>query len=67
MHERPSRWQRLHYWIREFLGENDYARYLEEWRRLHGGTAEGHRPLTAREFFGERLRVKYGGSVQRCC
>jgi uncharacterized short protein YbdD (DUF466 family) len=81
---------RLHYWIREFLGENDYARYVAEWHAAHrsiedcatratsparaaessAGAARasaGHRLMTEREFFAERLRVKYGGAVQRCC
>jgi uncharacterized short protein YbdD (DUF466 family) len=67
-----ARWQRARYWIREFFGENDYARYVADWRARHpeGGAAAhggGHRLLTEREFFDERLRIKYGGGVQRCC
>jgi uncharacterized short protein YbdD (DUF466 family) len=66
---------RLRYWIREFFGENDYPRYVAEWRASHGdergagaGSGEsGHRLMTEREFFAERLRVKHGGTVQRCC
>jgi uncharacterized short protein YbdD (DUF466 family) len=69
--------RRLLYWIREFFGENDYARYLGEWRARHvtgePGSSTGarvgseHRPLTEGEFFAERCRVRYGGGVQRCC
>jgi uncharacterized short protein YbdD (DUF466 family) len=68
-----TRWQQVRYWIREFFGENDYARYVADWNARHpeGGAAAahggGHRLLTEREFFDERLRIKYGGGVQRCC
>jgi uncharacterized short protein YbdD (DUF466 family) len=64
----------IRYWVREFFGENDYARYVAEWRAAHGGIepaaadpAAGHRLLTEREFFADRCRLKYGTGVQRCC
>jgi uncharacterized short protein YbdD (DUF466 family) len=45
------------------------ARYVADWNARHpeGGAAAthggGHRLLTEREFFDERLRIKYGGGV----
>ncbi len=72
-----EQWGRLRYWIREFFGENDYARYVAEWKARHGESEGGvsssvpagreHRLLTEREFFSERCRVRYGSGVQRCC
>ena len=67
------RWRTIRYWIREFLGENDYERYVAEWQARHAAmpsTHAGeneHRLLTPREFFRERCAVKYGSGVQRCC
>ena len=69
------RWRTIRYWIREFLGENDYERYVAEWHARHSATSDsehdgsetGHRLLTPREFFRERCAVKYGSGVQRCC
>jgi uncharacterized short protein YbdD (DUF466 family) len=65
-----TRWPHVGYWVREFLGENDYGRYLEDWAARHRDAPPAgadHGPLTPREFFAERLRVKYGGPIQRCC
>ncbi len=72
-----EKWRRLGYWIREFFGENDYARYVAEWNarpiESEAGSSSGapggseHRLLTEREFFSERCRVRYGSGVQRCC
>jgi putative selenoprotein len=31
-----ARWRRVGYWVREFLGENDYVRYLDDWAARHG-------------------------------
>jgi uncharacterized short protein YbdD (DUF466 family) len=72
-----SPWAAACYLIREFFGENDYARYVADWKARHAegkcGTAGGaeigddHHMMTEREFFEERLRIKYGGNVQRCC
>lgn len=63
-----KRWERLLYWVREFVGENDYARYVAEWQAKHAGLecADGHRPMTEREFFAYRTELKFGGVVQRC-
>ena len=59
----------LLHWTREFFGENDYPRYVAEWQARHSirSAEPGHRLLTAREFFNERLRIRYGGGVNRCC
>jgi uncharacterized short protein YbdD (DUF466 family) len=65
-----QRWHEALYWVREFLGENDYPRYVAEWEAGHVAHAHPggeHRLLTEREFFAERCRLKYGAGVQRCC
>ena len=64
-------WRDVRFWVREFLGENDYERYVAEWHARHSATPPDagdaeHRLMTPREFFRERCAVKYG-SVQRCC
>jgi uncharacterized short protein YbdD (DUF466 family) len=66
-------WRWLVYWTREFFGEHDYARYVADWNARHAaafdppGVTPGHRLLTAGEFFSERLGIRYGGGVNRCC
>jgi uncharacterized short protein YbdD (DUF466 family) len=62
-----SRWGQLLFWVREFLGEHDYARYAADWQARHADDADGARPLTEREFFDERCRLRYGPGTQRCC
>lgn len=61
-------WRQARYWVREFFGENDYARHVAEWEARHAGTGpdETHRLMTEREFFEYQLQIKYGGVVQRC-
>jgi uncharacterized short protein YbdD (DUF466 family) len=57
------------YWVREFLGENAYPRYVAAWQARHGEAAEPseeHPLLTEREFFSLRLERKYGGGALRC-
>ena len=64
-------WRWVLHWTREFFGENEYPRYVAEWQARHATIpaelAPGHRLLTAREFFDDRLRIRYGGGVNRCC
>lgn len=59
------------WWVREYFGEHDYDRYLDDWRARHAAldpTEQAtHQPLTRRAFFEERIQIKYGGTVQRCC
>jgi hypothetical protein len=73
-----GRWKAARYWIAEFLGENEYPRYVAEWTARHGEPSPGapgqsrygeheHRLLTEREFYHERCQMKYGSGIQRCC
>lgn len=66
--ELTARWRTVRYWVREYFGENEYARYVAAWQARHAGMdGDGeHRMMTAREFFDHRLAVKYGGVIQRC-
>ncbi len=61
-------WGFLRYWIREYFGENEYARYVEAWKAAHHGKecTEGHHLMTEREFYQHRLDLKYGPGMQRC-
>jgi uncharacterized short protein YbdD (DUF466 family) len=62
-------WRRVGYWVREFLGENAYSRYVATWQARHGGAAEPgeeHRLLTEPEFFSLRLERRYGSGASRC-
>lgn len=61
-------WNQARYWVREFFGENDYARYVAEWQARHAELApdETHHLMTEREFFDYQLQVKFGGAIQRC-
>ena len=69
-------WRAARYWVREFFGENDYARYVADWQARHTGGEAGmactlpagaeHRMMTEREFFSYRLQIRYGNGVQRC-
>ena len=61
--------RRAWWWARELFGEHDYARYVGDWHARHPDgpdLAKGHRPMTEREFFDERLRLKYGNGLRRC-
>jgi uncharacterized short protein YbdD (DUF466 family) len=56
------------YWLREFFGENAYARYVADWQARHAGmppTGE-HRLLTEREFFSNWIEQRYGSASGRC-
>jgi uncharacterized short protein YbdD (DUF466 family) len=59
----------IRFWVREFLGENAYDRYLVEWHRRHTNFDPGgeHRPLSEREFFTQRIEDKYSAGGGRCC
>ena len=70
------RFDTARYWVREFFGENEYARYVADWQARHaaGDHPEAcslvpggeHRMMSEREFFDYRLNIKYGGAIQRC-
>jgi uncharacterized short protein YbdD (DUF466 family) len=66
-----GRWREARYWIAEFLGENEYPRYVAEWKARHGESVTGspseHRLLSEKEFFRQRCQMKYGSGIQRCC
>ena len=59
------------WWVQEYFGEHDYDRYLADWHARHATLDAAdetmHRPMTRRAFFEQRLQIKYGGTVQRCC
>lgn len=61
-------WASARYWVREFFGENDYARHVAEWQARHAGIEPDgtHHLMSEREFFEYRLKIKYGGVIQRC-
>jgi uncharacterized short protein YbdD (DUF466 family) len=63
--------QVIRYWIAEYFGENDYARYVAEWQARHAGLDNPeqteHQMMTAREFYQYRLDIKYDKKMQRCC
>ncbi len=70
-------WASALYWLREFTGENDYMRYVAEWRLRHpslaagdepgaGARNRGHRLLSEREFYALRLEQRYGRATLRC-
>jgi uncharacterized short protein YbdD (DUF466 family) len=49
--------------LRRVLGMPDYGAHLAHLRTCHPG-----RPVpTAREFYEEYLRTRYGGGPTRCC
>ncbi len=63
----------LAWWLREYFGENDYARYREAWRARHaaaGDTCDAaghqHHLMTEREYFTWRLSHKYGSAINHC-
>jgi len=59
------------WWVEEYFGEHDYDRYLADWQTRHAALDPAdratHQPMSRRAFFDQRLDVKYGGKVQRCC
>lgn len=69
-----SAWQNLRYWTREYMGENDYPRYVREWQAAHQGGTCGHdhedgrehRMMTPREYYQFRLEIRYNPTMQRC-
>lgn len=50
--------------LRTLSGDDAYERYLEHFRREHGG--DGRAPLDRAAFFREEERRKWNG-VKRCC
>jgi uncharacterized short protein YbdD (DUF466 family) len=53
------------YAIAEAFGEHDYDRYLADWQTRHLAPTD-HRPMSAREFFDQRLARKYPDGWSRC-
>lgn len=66
-----QRGQLIRYWVAEYFGENDYARYVAEWQSQHSDLENEarteHHMMTPREFYEYRLDIKYGKKMQRCC
>jgi uncharacterized short protein YbdD (DUF466 family) len=48
---------------RLIVGVPDYDTYLAHMRRMHPEAT----PMTREEFFGERMRARYGRGASRCC
>ena len=53
----------LRRFIRALCGEDQYERYLDHWRRHHGGSGA---PLDRKAFYREQTERKWNG-VKRCC
>jgi uncharacterized short protein YbdD (DUF466 family) len=49
--------------VRRIAGMPDYAGYVDHLRRCHPERAVP----TAREFYDEYVRLRYGGGPTRCC
>jgi uncharacterized short protein YbdD (DUF466 family) len=49
--------------VRQIVGAPDYERYLEHHAACHPGQA----PLSAREYYADFVRRRFGGGPPRCC
>lgn len=56
-------WALLAQTARLIVGVPDYDTYLAHMRRAHPQAT----PMTREEFFGERMRARYGRGASRCC
>jgi uncharacterized short protein YbdD (DUF466 family) len=48
---------------RLIVGVPDYETYLTHMRRTHPDSM----PMSREEFFGERMKARYGRGASRCC
>ena len=80
LHRVQAGWRTIAYWTREYMGENDYLRYKQEWLVAHpdgfcdhhhdhdNGKPPAHQNImmSERKYYQYKLDIRYNPNMQRC-
>ena len=80
LHWVQAGWHNIVYWVREYMGENDYQRYKQQWLVAHldgfcgpqhdhdNGKPQAHHNnmMSEREYYQYKLDIRYNPTMQRC-